>query len=326
MAHSPNWRPSATVDVARRRADMLARVRDYFLQQKVLAVDTPAISAFASSDPNIDNIALLRESTEKWLHTSPESAMKCLLAAGYPDIYSICRVFRDGEQGPRHLPEFTLLEWYRLGFQLPEIIADTTTLIARCMQQEALAESLEVIDYADAFRRSAGVDVFAASSDELAAAANADDAIRQSLGDDRAAWLDLLLVDRVSPTFAPDRLTVLQHYPRPQAALARACPADEQVADRFEVFYGTLELANGYVELTDAVEQRQRFLKDTKDRQAAGKIATPVDELLLAALQHGMPQCAGVAVGFERLQMIYEKVDHISDVVTFANRSGQQNA
>ena len=142
----------------------------------------------------------------------------------------------------------------------------------------------------------------------------------------REAWLDLLLVDRIAPEFAPDRLTVLQHYPRPQAALARACPADEQVADRFEIFYGTLELANGYVELTDAAEQRQRFLKDSDDRQALGKTATPSDELLLAALEHGMPQCAGVAVGFERLQMICEKTDHISNVVTFANRNGQQHA
>jgi lysyl-tRNA synthetase class 2 len=301
---------------------MLTRVRDYFQQQDVLAVDTPAISAFASSDPNIDNIALQRESTEKWLHTSPESSMKCLLAAGYPDIYSICRVFRDGEQGPRHLPEFTLLEWYRLGFQLSEIITDTTALIACCVQQDALADTVEIIDYVDAFARSAGIDVFAADCDELAAAANADDALRRSLGDEREVWLDLLLVDRVSPEFAPDRLTVLQHYPRPQAALARACPADEQVADRFEVFCGTLELANGYVELTDAAEQRQRFLKDSNDRQTVGKTATPSDELLLAALEHGMPQCAGVAVGFERLQMIYEKTDHISNVVTFANRSG----
>ena len=149
--------------------------------------------------------------------------------------------------------------------------------------------------------------------------------MRQSLGDDREAWLDLILIDRVSSTFAPDRLTVLQHYPRPQAALARACPANEQIADRFEVFYGTLELANGYVELTDAAEQRQRFRKDSDYRQVAGKTATPVDELLLAALEHGMPQCAGVAVGFERLQMIYEKTDHISNVVTFANRNGQQH-
>jgi len=252
--------------------------------------------------------------------------MKCLLAAGYPDIYSICRVFRDGEQGPRHLPEFTLLEWYRLGFQLSEIIDDTAKLIARSVQQDALADSVEIVDYAAAFQRSAGIDVFTAGCDELVVAAGADAALRQSLGNDRGAWLDLLLVDKISPAFAPDRLTVLQHYPRPQAALARACPADEQVADRFEIFFGTLELANGYVELTDAAEQRQRFLQDSEDRQVVGKTATPSDELLLAALEHGLPQCAGVAVGFERLQMIYEKTDHISNVVTFANRNGQQHA
>lgn len=299
---------------------MLSRVREYFQEQGLLAVDTPVLSAYASSDPNIDNFSLLRASDQAWLHTSPESSMKCLLAAGYPDIYSICRVFRDGERGAHHLPEFTMLEWYRLAFQLPEIIKDTTDLIARCLDREALSRDVEIIDYADAFAR-AGIDTFAASCDEIAAAADADGSTRQSLGEDRAAWLDLLLVSKIVPAFATDRLTVLQHYPCAQAALARICPGDSRVADRFEVFYGTMELANGYVELTDADEQRDRFRKDTMDRLAVGKPEIPADELLLAALQHGLPECAGVAVGFERLQMIYEGTDHIDNVVTFAARN-----
>lgn len=214
-----------------------------------------------------------------------------------------------------------MLEWYRLGFQLSEIVADTTALIAHCLDRQDLAAIPVVIDYAEAFREAVNVDVFTAGCDELADAAQADSSLRQSLADDRGAWLDLILVNQIAPAFATDRLTVLQHYPRPQAALARACPDDTRVADRFEVFYGTLELANGYVELTDAAEQRRRFVKDSNDRQAAGKIVTPADELLLAALEHGLPQCAGVAVGFERVQMIYENTDNISDVVTFAARS-----
>lgn len=298
---------------------MLSRVREYFQEQGVLAVDTPALSAYASSDPNIDSFSLLRASEEAWLHTSPESSMKCLLAAGYPDIYSICRVFRDGERGAHHLPEFTMLEWYRLAFQLPEIIRDTTKLIACCLDRDTLSRDIEIIDYADAFDR-VGIDIFAASCDEMAAAAGADGTTRQSLGEDRAAWLDLLLVSKIVPAFATDRLTVLQHYPRAQAALARICPGDGRVADRFEVFFGAMELANGYVELTDADEQRDRFRKDTTDRRAAGKSELPADELLLAALQHGLPECAGVAVGFERLQMIYEDTNHIDNVVTFAAR------
>ena len=250
--------------------------------------------------------------------------MKCLLAAGYPDIFSICRVFRDGEKGPRHLPEFTLLEWYRRDFRLADIVADTTALIAHCLEQKGLGGNVEIVEFSEIFQRVVGVDVFDASCEQLADAAAADSSLRQSIGQDRNAWLDLILVTRIAPTFAPDRLTVLQHYPRAQAALARVCPDDARVADRFEVFYATLELANGYVELTDAVEQRARFLQDSEERKIAGKQATPADELLLAALQNGLPECAGVAVGFERLQMIYEQTDNIDDVVTFASRTGNE--
>ena len=303
---------------------MLARIRAYFEEQDVLAVDTPALSAFATSDPNINNVAVQLASATAYLHTSPESSMKCLLAAGYPDIFSICRVFRDGEKGPRHLPEFTLLEWYRRDFRLADIVADTSALIARCLDRQELCADLDVVNFSDIFQEVAGINVFDASCEQLADAAAAESSLRSSIGQDRNAWLDLILVTKIAPTFAPDRLTVLQHYPRAQAALSRVCPDDGRVADRFEVFYATLELANGYVELTDAVEQRARFLQDSDDRKTAGKPATPADELLLAALQNGLPECAGVAVGFERLQMIYEKTDNIDDVVTFSNRTAYE--
>jgi len=319
-----DWRPSSSIATASNRARMLARIRSYFEEQEVLAVDTPALSAFATSDPNIDNVRAQLATTAAYLHTSPESSMKCLLAAGYPDIFSICRVFRDGEQGPRHLAEFTLLEWYRHGFKRADIIADTTALIARCLDRPELCENFVIVNFLDIFQEVVNIDVFSSSYEQLAEAAAADSDLENSIGPDRNAWLDLILVTKIAPTFSPDRLTVLQHYPRAQAALARVCPADERVADRFEVFYATLELANGYVELTDAVEQRARFLKDNEDRQAAGKSETPGDELLLAALQAGLPECAGVAVGFERLQMIYEQTDNIDDVVTFSNRTGYE--
>jgi len=288
----------------------------------VLAVDTPALSSWPCSDPNIDSIAAQRSPTAlDYLQTSPESAMKCLLAAGYPDIYSVSRVFRAGEQGRRHLPEFTLLEWYRLGFDLAAMIADTTALIACCLEQPELAQHAAMLDYEDAIRDLAGLDVFTASIDELAVAAKADHALHTALGADRDAWLDLLIATQIAPTFAADRLTVLRHYPRSQAALARPCPADPRVADRFEVFYGELELANGYVELADAAEQRARFAADNDKRLAAGKPVIPGDELLLAALDSGLPACAGVAVGFERLHMIYEQTDDIAKVVSFAART-----
>ncbi|MDH4125880.1 MAG: EF-P lysine aminoacylase EpmA [Gammaproteobacteria bacterium] len=318
----PNWRPTSPAAVARRRAAMLERVRGYFAARDVLAVDTPALSAWTCTDPHIESIAAQRiEASTDYLQTSPESAMKCLLAAGYPDIYSISRVFRAGEQGPRHLPEFTLLEWYRLGFDLAEMVADTTALIAHCLMQPELEQQVEILNYADIFQRLLGVNVFTAGIDELAAAADADRSLRTALGNDRDAWLDLLLATRIANAFAPTRLTVLRHYPRSQAALARPCPVDARVADRFEVFRGTLELANGYVELADATEQRARFAADNERRQLAGSRPVQGDPLLLAALDSGLPACAGVAVGFERLQMIYEQVDDIAKVVTFAARN-----
>ena len=315
-----SWRPSSSADVAGRRAAMLERIRAYFAERDVLAVDTPALSAFATSDPNIDNVTAQLAAGSAFLHTSPESGMKCLLAAGYPDIYSICRVFRDGEQGRQHLPEFTLLEWYRLNFGLPEMIADTTALIARCLERPELGTTIDVLDYPSAFRDLADIDVFEATVDDLAAAASADSSLRSAIGADRNAWLDLVLTMIVAPVFAADRLTVLQHYPRSQAALARTCPGDSRVADRFEVFLGTLELANGYVELIDAEEQRERFAQDSAARRIAGKPATPADALLLAALGSGLPDCAGVAVGIERLHMLYDQTDNIDDVVTFSSR------
>lgn len=303
---------------------MLQRVRDYFAALDVLAVDTPALSAYASSDSNIDSVVASLATGTQFLQTSPESSMKCLLAAGYPDIYSICRVFRDGEHGRQHLPEFTLLEWYRLGFQLADIVADTTALIALCLTRPELAEQVDVLDYAAAFQDAAELDVFTAGIEELADSASADSSLRKSIGDDRNAWLDLVLTSAIVPGFATDRLTVLRHYPCNQAALARICPADKRCADRFEVFLGPLELANGNVELTDTAEQRSRFERDNEQRRVAGKPEAAADELLLAALQHGLPACAGVAVGIERLQMIFDQVDHIDKVVAFSARNNNE--
>ena len=313
------WRPSSDAAAAGRRADLLERARAYFKAQDVLSVDTPALSRYAGSDPNIDSLAarsLL--SNNYFLHTSPEFCMKRLLAAGYPDIYSICRVYRDGESGKQHVPEFTMVEWYRLGFDLGSIIDDTTRFIATCLDDVALVDSIEVLDYGEAFRVYAGVDAFAAGIDDLAACARADERLRRELADDRDTWLDLILSTVVAPQFPDERLTVVKHYPASQAALARLCPDDDRVADRFEVFHGAMELANGYVELTDAREQRQRIDRDLEKRQQLGRDVYPWDRTLIAALEYGLPECAGVALGLERLQMVMDRTDDIRDVTTFA--------
>jgi elongation factor P--(R)-beta-lysine ligase len=297
---------------------MLRQARSFFRSRGVLEVDTPALSRVTTSDPNIESfrIAGPREGT-LYLQTSPESFMKRLLADGYPDIYAICRVFRDGESGRIHQPEFTMVEWYRHGFGLDEMIEETVAFIAHVLQQPVLAEA-DTLDYETAFGRFTGIEPFSASLDELADAAGADTDLRESIGADRDAWLDLLLSTRVAPNFADRQLTVLRHFPVSQAALARTCPADDRVADRFEVFYGAMELANGFVELRDPDEQRRRMHTDLASRRASAQRPVPLDEPLLAALESGLPACAGVAAGFERLLMLATGAEDIRDVITFA--------
>ena len=317
------WQPSSGPDVARRRAERLAVVRRFFAARNVLEVDVPALGMAAGSDPNIESLRVGPAAdghAPRFLHTSPEFAMKRLLAGGYPDIFSIARVFRGGEQGRRHEAEFTLIEWYRRGFDLTAMAAETAALIAGVLERPELATGAQHLRYADAFTAELGIDVLDDGIDALAAAAGADERLRDSLGEDRDAWLDLLLSCRVAPGFDGSRLTVLSHYPASQAALARLDPGDRRFALRFEIFLADLELANGYVELLDADEQRRRFSIELERRRLSDRPVAPIDEALLAALEHGLPECAGVALGFERLHMLYEGVDDIAQVLTL--RSG----
>lgn len=314
-----SWRPSCSLETARLRAGMLARARDFFAERNVLEVETPVLSRAAVSDPHIESIAAMAgpdPARLAWLRTSPEFCMKRLLAAGWPDIYEIGKVFRGGEAGARHQPEFTMVEWYRLGFGLQEIVGDTLDFVSALIGERRLRRPADTLEYGEAFRRYAGVDT-AAPVAALAAACGADDRLADAMGEARDGWLDLLLATRVAPQFPADRLTVLRHYPESQAALARLCPDDPAVADRFEVFLGPLELANGFVELRDAAEQAARFDADQARRQQAGQPVRPRDERLLAALRHGLPACAGVAVGFDRLVMIDAMADDIRRVQTF---------
>ena len=312
------WRPVAGPEIARLRAGMLRRAREFFSERGVIEVDTPLLSTAAVSDVNIESIEarlILDPTRPYFLHTSPEYFMKRMLAAGFPDIYSIARVFRDGECGRHHQPEFTLAEWYRLNFDLRRIVQDTVEFVAAvtgCYRAEA-----DHLSYNEALRRHAGVDPTCATVGALADAAGADEDLRASLADDRDAWLDLLVTSRVAPGFPRDRLTVVSHYPASQAALARLCPEDPSVAERFEVYGGALELANGYVELADAREQRARIAADQDERRKRSLPVREVDDAFLAALDAGLPQCAGVAVGFDRLVMLAAGKDDIRSVTHF---------
>ena len=304
-----DWRPTASLEVLRHRAALLARARARFASNGVLEVETPALRPAPVTDRHIDSLAVLRaDGTEAgYLHTSPEYAMKRLLAAGFPDIYQICHVFRDGESGARHRPEFTMIEWYCRDASLDTIIDDTTgpldTLLRRAPSDsiglDDLAEPVRMT-FDEALRERCEFDS-EAGLQTLRNAAGGE--FPAALAGDRDALIDWIFLTRVAAGFESDRLTVINRYPASQAALAEIDPADGR-ALRFEVYCGDMELANGFVELRDADVQRQRFERDNTLRERDGKRRMAVDEALLAALAAGLPPCAGVAVGFDRIMMI----------------------
>jgi lysyl-tRNA synthetase class 2 len=307
---------------------MLQRARAFFAERNILEVDTPILSRFTVSDPHIESIevTLQLDPGKPWfLQTSPEYCMKRLLSAGYPDIYEICKVFRDAEAGRYHQPEFTMVEWYRLDFDLNDIMQDALEFITTLVDAKCFDKAPMVLSHAEAFSEFAGIDSSTADIETLAAAAAADDRLKESLGDRRDDWLDLILAEKISRKFPTDRLTALCHYPASQAALSRICPDDASVADRFEVFAGDLELANGYVELVDAKEQSSRFEADQSARKQVGKPQRPIDRAFIAALASGLPACAGVAVGFDRVHMLNEGADDIRQALSFAFEGRNEN-
>ena len=307
---------------------MLKRARAFFEERNILEVDTPILSRFAVSDPHIESIevTLQLDPDKPWfLQTSPEYCMKRLLSAGYPDIYEICKVFRDAEAGRYHQPEFTMVEWYRLDFSLNDIMQDTLEFITTLVDAKRLNKAPMLLSHAEAFAEFAGIDSSTADIETLAAAAAADDQLKQSLGDRRDDWLNLILAEKISRKFPTDRLTALCHYPASQAALSRICPDDDSVADRFEVFAGDLELANGYVELVDAKEQSSRFEADQSARKLAGRPQRPIDRAFIAALASGLPACAGVSVGFDRVHMLNEGTGDIRQALSFAVEGQNEN-
>lgn len=316
--NNESWRPMAGPAVATNRAGLLKRAREFFDARGILEVDTPALSKIPVTDPHIESLSAgSAMEPELFLHTSPEYKMKRLLAAGFGDIYQICKVFRDGERGRHHLPEFTLIEWYRLNFGLQDIMRDTIEFVSALLARSGLTSSVDFISYEDAFQKTVNFSPQTLDIAELASSINVDEQLTHAIGDDADAWLDLVLAEKIIPEFAKDRLTVIFHYPASQAALARICPDDAVVADRFEVFYGSLELANGFVELTDADEQLTRFERDRMARRRNAAAIHPIDQELISALRAGLPPCAGVAVGFDRLLMLHEDQSDISAVTNF---------
>ena len=320
-----DWRPAADLETLRLRADLLARIRAFFAVRNVLEVETPTLSAAAFTDPHLHSFATFysgpgsRHGQTLYLHTSPEFPMKRLLAADSGCIYQIAKVFRDGEAGRRHNPEFTLLEWYRLGFDHHRLMDEVAELVTELLSGRLSLASSERLCYRELFQRYLNLDPHRVNVAELRMCAERCDlSIPPGMPTDAIdPWLDLLLTHVIEPHLGRGRLTFIYDYPASQAALARLRPGDPALGERFELYLNGVELANGFHELGDAGEQRRRFEAENAARQAQGLPITPIDEYLLGALAEGLPECAGVALGFDRLVMLAAGKASIQEVIAF---------
>jgi lysyl-tRNA synthetase class 2 len=302
----------------RARAALMASVRGFFAERDVLEVETPVVVGAPNADPHIaslcTNVNLAGSVSRAYLRTSPEHAMKRLLAAHGAPIYQMGKVFRDAEASARHNPEFTLLEWYRPGWD-HEALMDEVEALVRLAIPGLVTCSMS---YREAFVRWANLDPWDASEADIYAACVKHGGRLPASELDRDVCLDMLLTVAVIPGLAKEEQGVFLHgYPASQAGLARMMPADDTTAARFELFINGVELANGYWELTDPEEQRRRFEHERARRNVAGDAEFPLDEHLLAALSAGLPDCAGVAMGIDRLLMLMTHSASIDDVLTF---------
>lgn len=325
MSRITEWQPSAPLQNLKKRASILAGIRAFFAERGLLEIETPALSRAALSDPHIESFVShyfgpeAPAGCELYLHTSPEFPMKRLLAAGSGPIYQLCKVFRQGESGRRHNPEFTMLEWYRPGWDHQQLMVEVEQLVVQLLSPYCeLAES-EQLSYQQAFLQYVGLDPFVASVSQLQQCAEAL-GISISLDDElsRDDWLNLILSHAIEPKLGRGRLTFLCDYPPSQAALAKVRRGNPDVAERFELYLEGIELANGFHELVDAEEQQKRFVADNQQRLAMGLPQHPLDEALLQALGSGMPPSAGVALGVDRLVMRACGASSIDEVISFA--------
>ena len=307
------WQPACSHDALKARAELYAQVRAFFLERNVLEVETPIISMAGSTDPYLDSLRI-QEEQPRFLQTSPEFAMKRLLASGIGDIYQICKSFRRNEEGTRHNPEFTMLEWYRVAWSLDDLMSEIGSLVSMVLD----CPKPNQLSYKAAFLDVLGLNPFHASINELrdqclvSAGFDATDL-------DRDGCLDLLVSHCIEPTLGFNEPCFLTDYPASQASLARIAKDDEGdlVGRRAELYVQGIELANAYDELTDAKEQARRFEEDRALRVELGLSDVQADTHLVNAMENGLPECAGVALGLDRLLMLKMRASKLSDVVAF---------
>ncbi len=321
------WQPTASHETLLERALMLKNIRAFFDDRGIIEVETPLLSQYSTTDPHLDSLRSRFRDQSCYLNTSPEYAMKRLLADGKKPIYQICKAFRDDELGPNHNPEFTMLEWYQPDYDSVKLMAELAELVTNLcrLSKSSVMDKVqfESLSYQQVFEDFVGINPHQITSRECYQLAKSNNIeIPQGLGpaDEVNNWLDWLLTQRVLPAFKKDGFTFLYDYPASQCALAKIAKNEQQVpvAKRFELFFGEIELANGFHELTDAAEQLKRFQFENRMRKQAGKEQGQIDENFIAALNHGLPECSGVAVGLDRLLMVLTKHSSIDQVLSFS--------
>lgn len=307
------WQPTASLEALKLRARVLAKIRAFFAERGVLEVETPLLRSAPVTDPYIDTFAVSTSEGMRYLQTSPEYAMKCLLCAGSGSIYQLTKAFRQEDVGRQHLNEFTMLEWYRVGFNDQMLMKEVTELLSEILT----CPPAHWITYQALFEDHFNLNPHTADTSELRALCQKYVGPVQGLPvPDRDNCLQLLMSTVIEPCFDTTRPTIVYDFPASQAALAQLKQVGGcEVAARFEVYYGAIELGNAYFELTDANEQAKRFENDLAQRKALQKSQVPVDEKLLAALQHGLPSCAGIAMGLDRILMLAGGYTSIQAVV-----------
>lgn len=318
MQGDDRYRPAASFTTLQTRARIYQRIRAFFAAHGVMEVETPVLTTAGVTDPHIDSLQSRWSDTSDpvYLQTSPEYAMKRLLAAGSGPIYQISRVFRYGERGRLHHPEFTMLEWYRPGYDHQRLMLEVDDLLRKCLSEYVKLQQSLFWSYRQAWQQTIGIDPFALDVGQLKGFVKQQGIEVRGLADDRDSWLQLVMSHCVEPALPNNTPLFIYDFPASQAALARIRHEEPPLAERFELYLNGMELANGFHELTDADEQRQRFSRDLRQRQQMGKPAMPLDEKLLAALTD-MPPCAGVAVGLDRLLMIAVGATRIDEVLSF---------
>ncbi len=301
------WSPSAARSALVARQQLYRTIREYFHVHSVLEVETPLLAQAPVADPNIVPI----QAGQRWLHTSPEYAMKRLLCAGYGDIYQICKVFREGEAGKRHNPEFTMLEWYRVDWSHRQLMGEVAELLRLLLATRFNNLPCLHLNYTQALHTYAQLDVHHCSDQVIAQ--RGQQLASADLDLDRDGWLDVIMSHQVEPALPHNTLVFIDEFPASQAALAKLANNDQGVliAQRFEVFFNGMELANGYQELTDAEQQLQRFQDELQGTER------PYDANLIAALEHGLPDCAGVALGLDRVLLHLLDAKNIAQVLSF---------